>query len=122
MELSNDWQMGKDYFEIIGIQIQRVLLAQTAAKEDPQFYDEWYDELLKLDCLAGSLFTQKDIDKVLEQQQIIKETLNKKDELKKTGKSLRDYTERMERQKRLGENKDELNNKLKKIMLFIFFS
>lgn len=56
---TNEWNMGGDYFTLVAAQIAKCLDAQTAAKEDTTLYDEWYDELDKLDTLIGCAFTKK---------------------------------------------------------------
>jgi hypothetical protein len=53
-----------------------------------------------------------EIDEVLSQHSKINEHITNK----KNSKSLRDYAERIERNKKLSENKNELNEKLKKIL------
>ena len=50
------------------------------------------------------------VDELLEQHKNIKTTLNSS---KKSGTSLRDYAERLERKKKLSENKEEINKKIK---------
>jgi len=53
------WFMGSDYFQIVAKQLMICLDAQSTAKGDPSQYDEWYDELIKLDTLVGNLFSIK---------------------------------------------------------------
>lgn len=61
---SNEWQMGSDYYSIVGNQIRNCFIAQREAKADATLYDEWYEELIKLDMLIGNLFTnKKDIER-----------------------------------------------------------
>ncbi len=53
------------------------------------------------------------LDEIFEQQRKIRDSLNEDGTRKR---SLRDYTERLERNKKLSENKDELNEKVKNIL------
>lgn len=53
------------------------------------------------------------LDEIFEQQRRIRDSLNEDGTRKK---SLRDYTERVERNKKLSENKDELNERVKNIL------
>lgn len=55
------------------------------------------------------------LDEIFDQHKNIKDELNTNDP-RKAGKSLRDYAERVERNKKLSENKEELNEKVKNIL------
>lgn len=61
---SNEWNMSDDFFKIVARQIDACLYAQSLAKADTTLYDEWHDELLKLDTLIGAcLNKEEDINK-----------------------------------------------------------
>ena len=90
---------------------------QEAKKETKK--EEPVKETVKIDIPKTEPIPKRkkeniNLDEIFEQQRKIRESLNEDGTRKKS--SLRDYTERMERNKKLAENKDELNEKVKNIL------